>query len=194
MANDNSQNGSFSSAGAHGDGGTAKSLLLVLLQSGPTPNALNVTLAEDHGEQSLAELLGLDAIKTMLRNSKRIRSAKAANKINCDPTVQLSPNNVMPDKLAQPMGYDRPQALEFIISELVLERAPPPDQPRGVAATEPAQDVLDYIETDNEYAPVDYMIATSKELDLSVASSYQETLGLVLESTLNIVHQIQVFP
>ncbi|KLO86645.1 uncharacterized protein LW93_11425 [Fusarium fujikuroi] len=100
----------------------------------------------------------------------------------------------MPDKLAQPMGYDRPQALEFNISELVLERAPPPDQPRGVAATEPAQDVLDYIETDNEYAPVDYMVATSKELDLSVASSYQETLGLVLESTPNIVHQIQVFP
>ncbi|CCT61721.1 uncharacterized protein FFUJ_01795 [Fusarium fujikuroi IMI 58289] len=100
----------------------------------------------------------------------------------------------MPDKLAQPMGYDRPQALEFNISELVLERAPPPDQPRGVAAAEPAQDVLDYIETDNEYAPVDYMIATSKELDLSVAISYQETLGLVLESTPNIVHQIQVFP
>ncbi|RBA11330.1 hypothetical protein FPRO05_04503 [Fusarium proliferatum] len=45
MANDNSA--------------TAKSLLSVLLQSDPTPNALNVTLAENHDEQSPAELLGL---------------------------------------------------------------------------------------------------------------------------------------
>lgn len=53
--------------------------------------------------------------------------------------------------------------------------------------------VLDYIETDNEYAPVDYLGATSKELGLSVASSYQESLGLVFENTPNIVHQIRVF-
>ncbi|KAF5592537.1 hypothetical protein FPCIR_5649 [Fusarium pseudocircinatum] len=63
-------------------------------------------------------------------------------------------NNVFPNTLPDLLSYDRLRAFRFNISELVPERAPPPDQSRGVVDIGRAQDVLVYMEIDNKRATV----------------------------------------
>ncbi|KAF5535573.1 hypothetical protein FNAPI_12024 [Fusarium napiforme] len=88
-------------------------------------------------------------------------------------------NNVFPNKLPQYLGYDRPRAFEFNISEQVSERAPPPGQSRGVVDTEQAQDVLVYMKIDNTRATVVWKQA-AKTLISTELPSKEDSQGLDL--------------